>query len=80
MLWNEAMAYQAMVISAHPDDAEVQMGGTIAKLAELGVRVAQAQHAASIRGAERIFLEGQDRFVDAMVARTYVYRFCRSML
>lgn len=33
------MRYDALVISAHPDDAEVQMGGTIAKLTQqdLGV-------------------------------------------
>lgn len=33
------MAYDAIVITAHPDDAEVQMGGTIAKLADQGRRV-----------------------------------------
>ncbi len=30
------MSYDALVITAHPDDAEVQMGGTIAKLADQG--------------------------------------------
>ena len=30
------MAYDLMVIAAHPDDAEVQMGGTLAKLAQAG--------------------------------------------
>lgn len=30
------MSYDAMVITAHPDDAEVQMGGTIAKLTAQG--------------------------------------------
>lgn len=33
------MAYDAIVIAAHPDDAEVQMGGTIAKLTDQGRRV-----------------------------------------
>jgi LmbE family N-acetylglucosaminyl deacetylase len=33
------MAYEALVIAAHPDDAEVQMGGTIAKLTDAGRRV-----------------------------------------
>jgi LmbE family N-acetylglucosaminyl deacetylase len=33
------MTYDAMVISAHPDDAETQMGGTLAVLADNGVRV-----------------------------------------
>lgn len=33
------MPYDALVISAHPDDAEVQMGGTIAKLTDAGMRV-----------------------------------------
>jgi len=33
------MAYDALVIAAHPDDAEVQMGGTIAKLADQGRRI-----------------------------------------
>ncbi|MFN8472734.1 MAG: PIG-L family deacetylase [Anaerolineae bacterium] len=33
------MSYDAMIIGAHPDDAEVQMGGTIAKLTEAGKRV-----------------------------------------
>ncbi len=32
------MAYDFLVIAAHPDDAEVQMGGTIAKLAKMGRR------------------------------------------
>ncbi len=33
------MNYDALVIAAHPDDAEVQMGGTLAKLARRGQRV-----------------------------------------
>jgi len=33
------MAYDVMIISAHPDDAEVQMGGTIALLTEQGMKV-----------------------------------------
>lgn len=33
------MPYDALVITAHPDDAEVQMGGTIAKLTDQGKRV-----------------------------------------
>ena len=32
------MTYDLMVIAAHPDDAEVQMGGTLAKLAQAGQR------------------------------------------
>jgi|SRR5579859_5490971 len=30
------MGYDALVISAHPDDAEAQMGGTLAKLTDTG--------------------------------------------
>ena len=33
------MTYDALVIAAHPDDAEVQMGGTLAKLADRGRRI-----------------------------------------
>lgn len=33
------MPYHALVITAHPDDAEVQMGGTIVKLTDQGLRV-----------------------------------------
>jgi len=33
------MSYDAIVITAHPDDAEVQMGGLIAKLTDQGVTV-----------------------------------------
>lgn len=32
-------AYDALVIAAHPDDAETQMGGTLAKLADAGQRI-----------------------------------------
>src|SRR5512141_3221725 len=32
------MAYDLLVVAAHPDDAEVQMGGTIAKLTRAGRR------------------------------------------
>ncbi|MCZ7574830.1 MAG: PIG-L family deacetylase [Ardenticatenaceae bacterium] len=77
------MPFDVMVISAHPDDAEVQMGGTIAALtgeglrvllvdlcdgepsdfARPGVRAEQAWRAAAHLGAERLFLDGQDRFI-----------------
>ena len=33
------MSYDALVIAAHPDDAETQMGGTLAKLTDAGQRV-----------------------------------------
>ncbi len=33
------MSYDALVIAAHPDDAESQMGGTLAVLADAGQRV-----------------------------------------
>lgn len=33
------MSYYALVIAAHPDDAEAQMGGTLAKLADTGQRI-----------------------------------------
>jgi len=32
------MAYDILVVSAHPDDAEVQMGGTLAALTDQGQR------------------------------------------
>lgn len=32
-------SYDALVIAAHPDDAEVQMGGTLAKLVRRGQRI-----------------------------------------
>ena len=33
------MSYDALVIAAHPDDAETQMGGTLARLSDLGQRI-----------------------------------------
>jgi N-acetylglucosamine malate deacetylase 1 len=33
------MTYDALVIAAHPDDAETQMGGTLARLADAGQRI-----------------------------------------
>ncbi len=33
------MAYDALVVAAHPDDAETQMGGTLAKLVRKGQRI-----------------------------------------
>ena len=33
------MSYDALVIAAHPDDAETQMGGTLAKLTDQGQRI-----------------------------------------
>ncbi len=77
------MAYDFLVIAAHPDDAEVQMGGTIAKLTQSGQRALivdicdgepadyaapgtrrdQAACAAKILGADRVFLDRQDRFI-----------------
>ena len=33
------MSYDALVIAPHPDDAEAQMGGTLAKLADRGQRI-----------------------------------------
>ena len=33
------MSYDALVIAAHPDDAETQMGGTLATLADKGQRI-----------------------------------------
>lgn len=92
------MAYDVMIITAHPDDAEVQMGGTIVKLvrqdykvlivdlsdgepadfAEPGVRREQALRAAEILGAERLFLEGQDRLIqDNIETRLAVTRLIR---
>jgi N-acetylglucosamine malate deacetylase 1 len=77
------MPYDLIIIAAHPDDAEVQMGGTIAKLsasglralivdlcdgeptdyAAPGIRREQALKAAKILGADRVFLDRQDRFI-----------------
>jgi N-acetylglucosamine malate deacetylase 1 len=77
------MTYDLLIIAAHPDDAEVQMGGTIAKLtatglhalivdlcdgepadyAASGTRCEQALAAAKLLGADRIFLDSQDRFI-----------------
>ncbi len=33
------MSYDALVVAAHPDDAETQMGGTLARLADAGQRI-----------------------------------------
>jgi LmbE family N-acetylglucosaminyl deacetylase len=33
------MKYDALVIAAHPDDAETQMGGTLARLTDRGQRI-----------------------------------------
>lgn len=33
------MGYDALVVAPHPDDAETQMGGTLAKLADRGQRL-----------------------------------------
>lgn len=33
------MSYHALVVTAHPDDAEAQMGGTLAKLSDRGQRI-----------------------------------------
>ncbi|MFQ3633965.1 PIG-L family deacetylase [Roseiflexus sp.] len=92
------MSYDVMVISAHPDDAEVQMGGTIALLtaqgkrvllvdlcdgepsdfAAPGVRAQQAQRAAAHLGADRLFLDGQDRLIaDTIDLRLEVARLIR---
>lgn len=92
------MAYDLLIIAAHPDDAEVQMGGTLAKLthagqralivdlcdgepadyAEHGVRRAQALRAAQRLGADRMFLDQQDRFIsDTIPARLAVTRLVR---
>ena len=92
------MAYDVMVISAHPDDAEVQMGGTIALLTDQGlnvllvdlcdgepsdfaapgVRAEQARRAATHLGADRIFLDGQDRFIrDTLEVRVTLARLIR---
>jgi len=77
------MPYDLLIITAHPDDAEVQMGGTIAKLTRSGRRILiadlcdgepadyappgtrreQALRAAKILGADRVFLDRQDRFI-----------------
>ncbi len=33
------MLYDLLIVAAHPNDAEVQMGGTLAELARAGLRV-----------------------------------------
>ena len=92
------MSYDLLIIAAHPDDAEVQMGGTIAKLtasglhtlivdlcdgepadyAAPGIRRDQALRAAKILGADRVFLDGQDRFiVDNVPMRLAIARLIR---
>ena len=92
------MPYDLLIIAAHPDDAEVQMGGTIAKLtaagqrtlivdlcdgepadyATSGTRRKQALAAADILRADRIFLDGQDRFiVDDIPTRLAIARLIR---
>jgi LmbE family N-acetylglucosaminyl deacetylase len=38
-MMEDSMSYDALVISAHPDDAETQMGGTLARLSDKGQRI-----------------------------------------
>src|SRR5512146_1732623 len=92
------MPYDFLVIAAHPDDAEVQMGGTIAKLTQAGQRALivdlcdgepadyappgtrreQAICAAKILGADRVFLDRQDRLiVDDIPTRLAIARLIR---
>ncbi len=92
------MPYDMLIIAAHPDDAEVQMGGTIAKLsaagqralivdlcdgepadfAAPGIRRQQAIEAARILGAERVFLNRQDRLItDDIPTRLEIARLIR---
>ena len=93
------MSYEVLIVTAHPDDAEVQMGGTIVKLvrkghkilivdlcdgeptdyAEPGVRRAQAMAAAQILGADRLFLDLQDRMIqDSIPIRLQVANLIRT--
>lgn len=92
------MTFDLLIIAAHPDDAEVQMGGTIAKLTATGQRALivdlcdgepadyadpgrrrnQAQNAAKILGADRVFLDQQDRFIiDDIPTRLAIARLIR---
>ncbi len=92
------MSYDLLIVAAHPDDAEVQMGGTLAKMtrsgrralivdlcdgepadfAPAGVRREQALRAAALLGADRVFLNRQDRFItDDIPTRLEVARLIR---
>ena len=48
----EIMAERVMVIAAHPDDAEIQCGGTVAKLAQAGARVSYVLCTSGNRGTD----------------------------
>ncbi|MGE0600684.1 MAG: PIG-L family deacetylase [Dehalococcoidia bacterium] len=76
------MSYDALVIAAHPDDAEAQMGGTLAKLSDRGQRILLVDlsdgEPADFADPERLCLGMQDRLIaDTLEARIEVARLIR---
>ena len=48
----EIVAERVMVIAAHPDDAEIQCGGTVAKLVRAGAHVSYLLCTSGNRGTD----------------------------
>jgi len=52
-----ATKYDALVIAAHPDHAEAQMGGTLAKLANKCLRMVGVEYAEPFKTASLLLVD-----------------------